>query len=245
MNARCERGTCRDDATQVVRSHARAMPAAARAGSFGRDFTRIPARSSGKSDAQVAPVSRDYTGPLAGPAEPPRLSYATVRRVADDCGAFEWVAQWKLSAPATNGGWIVQKVAYSPDITTCDGKRFTPGGDAGGLDASHYPVWEAWQVQRGQRVTIDAAGGDVEDDTFQSDAMNGTRGSFTMTGTAEYYDGLSLPADFVPTHREPTHDLPATRKQPALKGGTGSIHHGVTATWDCCKDAKSRKTVLS
>jgi hypothetical protein len=55
-----------------------------------------------------------------------------------------------------------------------------------------------------------------------------------MTGTAQFYEGLTLPDTFKATGEPPTGDLPATKKDPGdLPGGTGAITRTMTVTWKC------------
>jgi hypothetical protein len=63
----------------------------------------------------------------------------------------------------------------------------------------------------------------------------------TVTGSAEFYEGLTLPASFTVTNAAPTWILLATNTAPTLTGGTGTIPHSLTATWDCCKKKGTEK----
>jgi hypothetical protein len=267
MKEHCERGTCQDDGTRIAVPQPRATAPAPISGLFGRDFSRIPSRTeqTGKTGIPrkkgeppvrvsgngggltnpVKPADRSYQGPTAVPS-PPKLDYTTQTGPdAGDCGEMNWVVQWTIDYKTDTGGWVVQKVELSHNIKTCDDKPFTPGGSNGGFDPSWYPVWEAWQVHKNKAVTTYAEGGDKADDTFGTDGMPDTKGSYTIKGTAEFYDGLSLPSDFKVTNAEPTWILPATKTAPKLTGGTGSKLHSKTASWDCCKDSKSKKTRFS
>jgi hypothetical protein len=181
------------------------------------------------------------------PKKPAKLTKRTEKRAkAGDCGEFTWVVQWKLDRPSPAGGWVVQKVEVDRDVTDCDGND-SPASVSGGLDPSWYPLWEAWQIRAGQKVTTYAQdNNDREDDTYGSDSQPDTKGSLKVTGTAEFYEGLSLPADFQVTNAAPTWILPATNTAPTLAGGTGAIAHDLTATWDCCgSNSKKKKTKIS
>jgi len=266
MKERCERGLCGGEGGPVVRSNARGpFQRTAAAGSFGLDFTRVPthANSAGKLGApqeeDASPISiagngNSGTKPAPKPALPgvkttkaasPKLSRATVSGPkADDCGGFKWVVQWKLDKKTTKGGWVVQNVTYPHNIKTCDDKKFA-SGTGGTFDPAWVPFWEAWEIHKDQDVTTYAETGDLEDDTFGSCEIPDTKGDQTIKGKAEFYEGLSLPADFKATGKAPSFILPATKTAPTLSGGTGSIDHTLKATWNCCKGSKSQKSVLA
>lgn len=267
MKGHCERSPCRDDATQIATASGRAIPAKALSGSFGRDFTRIPAAgklgSAQREDEPLIPIgggddkAKKAKAPAKGAAAAtvkgaaakvtaPKLSRSTVSGpTANDCGGLKWVVQWKLDKKTTVGGWVVQKVNYTPAITKCDGKAYKYDAADDFWDPSWSPYWEAWQINKDQDVTTYAETGDKEDDTFESGGKDDTKGKYKIQGTAQFYEGLALPADFKVTNAAPAWILPTTKSAPTLKGGTGSIDHSIGASWNCCKDSKSKKTVTS
>ena len=176
--------------------------------------------------------------------KPAKLTKRTEKRAkGGDCGQFSWVVQWKLDRPSPAGGWVVQKVDVTRNVEDCAGNTVTTGG----LDTSWYPLWEAWQINPGQKVTTYAElNNDREDDTYGSSTIAGTKGTMTVTGSAEFYEGLTLPGSFTVTNAAPTWILPATNAAPTLTGGTGAIPHSLTATWDCCrKKGKRTKTKVT
>ena len=59
-----------------------------------------------------------------------------------------------------------------------------------------------------------------------------TKGSISIKGTAEFYEGLAKPPSFKATAGSPAGMLPIVRAKPTLAGGTGAISHNLTATWD-------------
>jgi hypothetical protein len=185
-------------------------------------------------------------GPVSPPSPPaptagPKLKKKNVRGPKPvDSGGFEWVIQWELDETTTTGGWVVQKVELDHSVKSKDDKPVDPG-KAGGLDPGWYPVWEAWQINKDQKVTTYAETGDVEDDTYGSGPLKDTKGSLTVRGTPEFYDGLTLPSSFKVTNKAPTWILPATKGAPALAGGTGAISHDLTATWDGTAADKTTK----
>jgi hypothetical protein len=172
-------------------------------------------------------------------AAPPKLSKKTVSGpTAGDCGGFNWVVQWELDKKTTKGGWVVQKVELPYDVKDCSDKAVDPT-KVGGLQPSWYPLWEAWQINKDQQVTTYAEGGDVVDDTYASPGGSNTKGTVKVKGTAEFYDGLTLPSSLKVTNKPPTGILPASKSAPTLSGGTGAISHDLNATWDCCSKDKT------
>jgi hypothetical protein len=200
----------------------------------------VPQAPVSQAPAAEAPIPMD-TGSAA--ATPPKLTKRNeVAPTGTNCGAFNWVIQWMLDKPTTKGGWVVQKIQNTHSIKTCDDAAL----DASKLPFkdSWYPFWEAWQIHKDQKVTTYAEGGDKLDDKFSSGGTgDGTKGTRTITGEAEFYDGLTLPDTFKVTDKAPTFILPTTKAAPALTGGTGSIAHNVKATWNCC-GAADKKTAV-
>jgi len=265
MKEQCERGVCQNEgASSFVPLQARTITHPNPfAGSFGCDFTQVP-RSAGKlgrpqkEDEPLIPIGGNGDGKKAATgaatatakaatakATPPKLDKATVSGPrADDCGGFKWVVQWKLDKKTTTGGWVVQKVNYSHSVKNCDGKPHPLDASDGLWDPSWVPYWEAWQINKDHDVTTFAETGDTEDDTFEVGSTPDTKGNLKITGSAQFYDGLTLPASMKATHAAPAWDLPTTKSAPKLTGGTGAIDHSIKAKWNCCKDSKSKTTEL-
>jgi hypothetical protein len=174
---------------------------------------------------------------------PPKLSHKTdSAATGSDCGTFKWVVQWMLDKPSPKGGWVVQQVGVTRNVKDCADKVSGPD-DSGGLNTAWYPLWEAWKVNPGKSVTTYAEGADTEDDTYSQGLTKPTKGSVTVTGSAEFYEGLVLPGSFKVTNKAPTWILPATNAAPTLAGGTGAIPHSLTATWNCCTGSDKTTTV--
>jgi hypothetical protein len=165
------------------------------------------------------------------------LSYAQVGPLTkSDPGGFNWVVQWKLSGASPAGGWIVQHLKVTADITNKAGKVLAAGED------KDFGYWEAWQVNKGKAVTTYAEKGDTADDAYAyPKSGDDTKGTIKFTGTAEFYEALTLPSSFVADRSQPTGVLPMTRSQPTLSGGTGAISHNLTATWDATAGDKTTK----
>ena len=147
--------------------------------------------------------------------------------------------QWQLNNKTSKGGWVVQKMELLYHVNDCSNKPVDPT-KVGGLKPSWHPYWEAWQINKDQKVTTYAEKGDLEYDTFaQCSPGADTKGTMTQKGTAEFYEGLTLPSTFKVTNKTPGWILPMTTAAPTLSGGTGSISHELKATWDCCSKDKT------
>jgi|SRR5271166_218447 len=206
-------------------------------GKAAGELTDEPITGNGGPDAGTKPAAP----PTPAPAAPPKLTKKPKPATASDCGGFSWVVQWELDNVTTKGGWVVQKVELPNDVKDCDGKAINLE-TAGGLRPSWYPLWEAWQIHPGQKVTTYAETGDTADDTYGSSGYGAkSKGSLTVKGTPEFYDGLSLPSGFKVTNKAPAWILPSTMAAPTLTGGTGSISHDLKATWECCGADKTTK----
>ena len=206
-------------------------------GKAGGKLVDQPITGNGSAAGPTPPAP---AGPTPAPATPPKLTKKAEPATVADCGSFRWVVQWELDKVTTKGGWVVQKVELSNAVKDCDGKPIDLE-KMNGLKPSWYPLWEAWQINAGQKVTTYAETGDTKDDTYGSSYGATSKGSLTVKGTPEFYEGLSLPGDFKVTNKAPTWILPSTHTAPTLTGGTGAISHNLTATWDCCGADKKTK----
>lgn len=181
-------------------------------------------------------------------ASKPTLQKSTVSGpTPSDCGGFKWIVQWKLDQPSTQGGWVIQKVEMPDDAKDCSDK-LVDRKKVGGFQPDWFPFWEAWPINKNQKVTTYAEGGDLEDDTFSEPSVGSdSKGPATLKGTPEFYEGLTLPPSFKVTNKPPTGILPTTKSAPTLTGGTGSISHSITAAWDCCskEPAATKQTKIT
>lgn len=149
-------------------------------------------------------------------------------------GGFSWACRWSIqNATASTNGWIVQHVLVTQNVTDSSGAAVTPGqGGYGGLRTSWYPLWEAWQV-RGGSVFVGGSTTPHNADTYGQDVVGAsTRGTTAITGRADFYPNLTLPASFTVRNAPPAWALPATNTNPNLTGGTGVLSHDLTATWN-------------
>lgn len=215
--------------------------------STGPQREEEPVTLSGNGGPAVKPAGAAPV-PVNKAATPPKLTKKTISGPTDsNCGGFNWVVQWELDKKTTKGGWVVQKVELPYSVKNCSNKAVDPK-TVGGLRPGWYPIWEAWEINKNQKVTTYAEGGDLLDDTYVTPGPGGsTKGSVTVKGKAEYYEGLKLPSSFKVTNKPPAGILPVTTTAPNLTGGTGSIAHNLTANWDCCsKDkAATKKTTIT
>jgi hypothetical protein len=131
----------------------------------------------------------------------------------------------------------VQGLKVDYDVKDCDGKA---------VNVHSETLSEAWPINAGKKVSKWAETGDVNDDTY-TDPSSGkkTKGSIKVVASAAYYDGITLPADFKENNpKTQSGILPSTDKIVSLAGGTASIAHNLTATWDCCPN-KADKTKVT
>lgn len=171
----------------------------------------------------------------------PNLSKKTVSGpTSEKHGGFKWVVQWELDKPSPKGGVIIQKVNAVHDIKDKDGKKLGTGFD------KWVPYWEAWEINKDQKVTTYAETGDVEDDTFsKGSSPDGSQGTFEEKGSAAFYEGAKLPAGMKPERKSPAGILPFSQSDPALAGGSSALAHELKATWDGVKgDGKTTVTTV-
>ena len=135
----------------------------------------------------------------------PKLSYKTVDGpTGKDCGEFKWAIQWLLDAASTKGGYIVQNVAVTFDVKHRGGAPFNVK-KVMGYDPAWWPLWELWPVNAGKDKTTYAGKGLASDDIYSFKNFGScTYGTVTISGKAEFYDGLSLPSGFKVTKKPPT-----------------------------------------
>lgn len=159
-------------------------------------------------------------------------------------GAFSWVIQWVLDKPSPKGGCVVQGVETTFDVKDDKGAKVDP--KTKGPDPANWPLWELWEIHKDKKVTTYAETGDTADDTYGMPTMGAkTKGSITIKGTAEFYEGLAKPDSFKVTAGSPAGILPIMRSKPTLAGGTGAISHNLTATWDSTGGDETTKLAVT
>jgi hypothetical protein len=159
---------------------------------------------------------------------------------AGECGAYSWKVRFSVkNADATTTGYIVQKVDAKYNRTDCEGtdKPVTGMGT--------FPFWEAWGV-RGGKVFIGDTANEHNADTYSDNSMGDeTKGSIVVKGTPEFFPDVTLPEHMKANNPDTqAGDLRSSTTDPALTGGTGSISHNLTASWNCCP-GKKKKTKFS
>jgi hypothetical protein len=77
-----------------------------------------------------------------------------------------------------------------------------------------------------------------------------TYGSIAVKGVAEFFPNVTLPAHMKANNPDTqAGSLRSSTTDPGLTGGTGSIPHDLTASWNCCgpllSGAKEKLTTFS
>jgi hypothetical protein len=189
----------------------------------------------GDGGVPVAPAPVAGSGTGAGAATVPRLQKTSVSAATTvKNGGFSWPVRWSLqNATASTHGWIVQLVSVGHSVSDSSGAAVTPGtGSYGGLRHSWYPLWEAWQVRRGQ-VFVGGSTSPHNADTYSQGRVGAsTRGATAVLGWANFYPNLTIPSAFTVRNAAPAWALPVTNSNPGLTGGTGELKHNLIASWN-------------
>jgi hypothetical protein len=177
-----------------------------------------------------APSIPSDPSPTSG-SSTPRLSHITVDGpTARNCGNFTWTIQWLLNAPSKTGGYIIQHVVPTANLTFCTGATV----NLAPIYTQEY--WEAWRVDPGDTITTYAVEGNTSDDTFQNPTFSCTHGTFAIIGVAYFYEGATLPPSFQ-IGTGPAGGVPMTTQNPHMSGGSNQSNpdlHTVTTSWNCC-----------
>jgi RHS repeat-associated protein len=165
-----------------------------------------------------------------------------------ECGAFSWSAIWVLDpghspADKSSGGLIVQYVQANFDVTDCKGTPLTLFGPTNphAVNSGDWPFYEAWTIPPGAwRPSAQ------RDDFWQMPSFgSGTKGTITISGQADYYDGAGMPWYFQPGNAGPPSNLLPTSGTFVPPGvPTSGVARTLVATWNCCCDTTDRKTHL-
>jgi hypothetical protein len=106
--------------------------------------------------------------------------------------------------------------------------------------------WEAWRIDANESVTTKTKAGNLHDDELiNAVPVPNTKGNIETHATADFYEGLTLPRSFVVDLTSPAHELPMTRSDPHLTGGSGVVDRTLLAEWNCCPGSSSRATTLT
>lgn len=151
-----------------------------------------------------------------GPRTSQAVSISTVHGPKDTGrGGFEWKVWFSLAAAAANAGWVIQEVS----VTKSSGAT--------------YHFWEAWEVEKGKKVTVwqDKGLDDNDDLYYMPPQTAGTKGSIVVKGKVKFYEG-PLPADFVKNNASTLAGiLHSTTSKPSFWDGSGTAHD-ITSVWD-------------
>jgi hypothetical protein len=148
-------------------------------------------------------------------------------------GEYTWGSRWSLANSNDNtNGWIVQKLVVRQNVTT-ESASITPGeGGYGGFPASWTPYWEAWKVDKGVIYVGKTTSLHNADTYSQGPVGDKTQGTTQELGLANFYPNITTPNSWTVTNSSPAFALPVTKSDPGLTGGTGSLDHNLTATWN-------------
>jgi Domain of unknown function (DUF4157) len=206
----------------------------------GQRITNIPAGLRPSAE-NVQNVQRVITG---APVTTPVLSAtATGAPLEGDCGYFERRRAWSVNPPEQ--GVIVQHIQRSFDVSKVNEVNMLSPQEIDDYVvskgsrpyATENEYWELWEVEANGTVK------DGGEDTFSlcsiksgRQSKNTTKGTFIITGTAEFYPTTDVPSKFgfsrnsvnaagglFSTTSAP-HDLPAAVGSP--------VTHTATVEWD-------------
>ena len=109
------------------------------------------------------------------------------------------------------------------------------------LKTKDVVYWEAWDVPSGWATAKSSDSYTLETKIKDTPAFPCSQGPYTVTGSAEFYEGLAIPKTFKMGAVEEAGLLHATRQSPGLfPGGSGAISHSIRVDWKCCPNpAKS------
>jgi len=201
-------------------------------------------RRCGGQQAAAPTAPSSALGPVTAPTPqaaptPPHLKWepADNRERTGTCGSFSWQTQWSLDRPTTRGGLLVQKIHVD----------FEHVKDCSDQDVQNdINYWEAWEIKPNKTTTTITEAGHLHDDEFLSGRpVPGTKGRLEYRGSADFYEGQTLPSSFHVDPSSPAQELPMTWNDPHLTGGSGQVDRTLVATWDCCDPSSDRATTLT
>src|SRR5208337_1426680 len=136
-------------------------------------------------------------------------------------GGCSWKVWYSMASASGAAGWVIQEVTAS----------FSTSGATMRSNSYHY--WEAWEVEKGKKVTVllDKGLDDNDDLYYCAPAAKKTKGENKLLGVVKFYEG-PLPADFKTNNPSTIAGiLHSTTTKPPFWDGTGTTHN-ITATWD-------------
>ena len=157
----------------------------------------------------------------APPAQQLQLSLRPGKPDPQYCGQFLWISQWLVSPSNLNkkGGWIVQKITITWNIT---GRNRKPAVSKTTGLSSPLTYYEAWPVSATESTPVPT------DDTFSWGYEPCTSGTVTFTATASFHHDIPLeppPGDMVNGNPATLAGkyIPSSLSAPRLTGGTTSF----------------------
>jgi RHS repeat-associated protein len=192
--------------------------------------------------------NRDYLGLQTLPDHPVLDFHASPIHNVSNCGFFTYSILWFLStrhpaADAVAGGMVVQLVSVSIDARNCQGSKLTLGPPSTLPDPQRWPIYEGWTIAPGGRSPGRSEGQQHDDRWIMPSFGLHSRGSITITGKADYFDGETLPWYFQPDPASPSGGLPTSTFFIPPGEPTSSVIRVLKAEWDCC--CKERDTVVT
>lgn len=189
---------------------------------------------------------------LGRPKQPPlRLSALTVvvepmPAIKTGCDTVFWPVKFRLSAPSSSGGWIVQEIRINAESYDCNYPQEPPEVEA------EIVFWEAWRIQPGNDVPEEnhPFGPDADGDGWADDYFNDAyshrvknsrrrRGVLRGQGWLYFFEGSALPPSFKRPNRNTmagrylysSEIQPSFWPQPAFPPPT---EHSMVMRWTCC-----------
>ena len=219
-------------------------------------------------NAQILPMTaaKAAVGQAAaqGQVKEQELTYKIVLKATPgENGEFQYKSMWELSQASPKGGFIIQLVDFTWAVEDKAGKEVNPNiyflalfqSNPKMFDAGWYPYLEAYEVQKGQKVSTlfeDSVRKKVNppfDDLiqapgFKDEKMPITKGTLTLKLRAKFYEGMALPKDFKvqnpPAGAPPAGALPVKLSIPIKDaklpdGGSNEVRRVLIASWDSTK----------
>ncbi|GIG22490.1 hypothetical protein Cch01nite_32140 [Cellulomonas chitinilytica] len=175
----------------------------------------------------------------------PTLAKTTVSGpTAHPFGSFSWGSRWSINNGAGANGFVVQHVRWVFDVKDAANAAVDAPARLG-IDPAWTDFSEAWQVRNGA-VFVGTTTSPHSADTYANPGLgDGTKGSLSILGTADYHAIPSLPSSFAVRNAAPAWALPVVAGDAGLPGGTGALQHNITATWDCTPTSTDRTTRIT
>jgi uncharacterized protein RhaS with RHS repeats len=171
------------------------------------------------------------------------LTYSTVKKSPDECGAFTFDIWWKVKGKLSpNGGSVYQHMNWSFNVTDKDGKPMQQFVISQ-LGTDDFDYWEAWSIKTSGDSTLHGTSGYDRDDRWSMIQLDGTKGTVLITGNAYYADNDIV--TWRPKNGPLSWYAPYQKTYGGPSNPAASLTRTLTASWDCCCGSKKdRKTKL-